>query len=376
MERTVLQTLQDCQDLLQGALWMGTGGGGSFDGGIKLLKEVLEQGLRLEWVDAQSIPDDTWTVTVGLHGSIAPLSQETLDEISRSGLTKESGEWYLIKAVQELSAFLGHDFKCMVPAELGPESIAIPLAVGARLGISVVDGDYIGRAVPEETQSTYCLYGKQSNLFAGVDKWGNTILVTHAVNTHSLERIAKMLAVAAYGDIAVATTPLVAKEMKDILVPGTLSKCLKIGRAIRSSRDNGADPIDTALKAIGGWRLFEGTVERLETDDRDGYMFGTTHITGAGSFYGQTLDVWFKNENQVSWLNGNPWVCSPDLLTLVYKEDGRGIYNAELDEGDQVVAIGMKGLEAFRTEHGLNLAGPRHYGFDIDYVPIEELMGE
>jgi hypothetical protein len=35
----------------------------------------------------------------------------------------------------------------------------------------------------------------------------------------------------------------------------------------------------------------------------------------------------------------------------------------------------MKGLEAFRTEFGLNEAsGPRYFGFDTDYVPIEELV--
>ena len=45
-----------------------------------------------------------------------------------------------------------------------------------------------------------------------------------------------------------------------------------------------------------------------------------------------------------------------------------------IKEGDEVVAIGMKGLDGFRSEMGLSLAGPRHFGFDIDYVPIEELM--
>ena len=41
------------------------------------------------------------------------------------------------------------------------------------------------------------------------------------------------------------------------------------------------------------------------------------------------------------------------------------------------MAVGIKGLEAFRTDFGLNQAsGPRYFGFDIDYVPIEVLMGE
>ena len=61
---------------------------------------------------------------------------------------------------------------------------------------------------------------------------------------------------------------------------------------------------------------------------------------------------------------------------MVYADSGRGIYNAELAEGDEVVVVGLKGLEGFRSQRGLELAGPGHYGFDIDYVPIEELVGE
>lgn len=374
MQRTTLRTLQDCEDLLEGALWMGTGGGGSYTEGIELLEEIIQEGLPLGWVAAENVPDDVWTVTVGLHGSIAPLSPETLAEIRNKGLTEAQDEWYLVKAVKELGISLGMDFGCVVSGELGPASVADTLAVGARLGVPVVDGDYIGRAVPEETQSTYCLYGKNSNLFAGVDRWGNSVFVKNAVNTHSLERMAKMLAVASYGDIAVATTPLLAEEMKRIIVPGTLTQCLEIGRAIRQARINGENPIDKALETINGWRLFDGKVVKLETEDRDGYYFGIAEITGIGVHAGQTLKVWFKNENQVTWLNGVPWICSPDLVSLVYREDGRGIYNGELKEGDEVVAIGIEGVEAFRTEAGLKLAGPRHFGFDIDYRPIEDLV--
>lgn len=374
MESTVLRTLQDCENLLEGAVWLGTGGGGSYEEGITVLRDIFEKGLPLEWVPLEMIPDDTWTVTIGLHGSIAPLSPEILNEIKDQGLTEDMDEWYLVKAVKELAGFLGHDYKCIVPAELGPDSVAIPLAVGALLGVPVVDGDYVGRAVPEELQSTYCLYEKQSNNFAGVDKWGNIIIVKNAVNNNAFERIAKMLAVASFGDIAVATTPLIAEEMKEIVVPGTLSKCLKIGRALRDARSAGVNPVNAVLKTIDAWHLFEGTVVGLETEDRGGYYYGTTNIKGAGDFQGQTLDVWFKNENLVSWLNGDPWVCSPDLLSLVDSQSGRGIYNAELKVGDQVTAIGMKGVEGFRSEHGLNLAGPRYFGFDIDYVPIEELV--
>ena len=374
MNKMSIENLQDCVDLLEGGLWMGTGGGGSYDDGMTLLKGALESGLSLEWVDVESIPDNVWTATIGVHGTIAPISRETQNEINRMGLIDIMGDMFLAEAVKELGEYIGHEFGCLVPAELGAEAIPEALVCGARLGIPVVDGDYVGRAVPEEMQSTYCLYGKQSNLFASVDKWGNVVVVKNAVNTQALERIAKMLALAAFGYTAVATTPLRALDLKKILVRGTLTKCLKIGRALRHARQSGDDPINAVLEVVNGWQLFEGKVIGVDTDDRDGYLFGTTHIKGRGDFQEQTLDVWIKNENLVSWLNGGHWICSPDLLTLVHKETGRGTYNADIKEGDEVVAIGMKGLDGFRSEMGLSLAGPRHFGFDIEYTPIEELI--
>ena len=100
-------------------------------------------------------------------------------------------------------------------------------------------------------------------------------------------------------------------------------------------------------------------------------------LAGSGAYAGQTFKVWFKNENHVSWLNDKPWVCSPDLVTLADKTSGEGTTNTLITAGDEVVAVGIKGLEIFRTEFGLNEAsGPRYFGFDLDYVPIEQLMAE
>ena len=377
MGNTVLRTRQDCEDLVQGCLVMGTGGGGSSEWGMRMFTAALDEGITLEWVDVDDIPDDVWTVTPYGMGSIAPVSQETLDQIERLGLADRFGDAAMAEAIKELGDYLGEPIGCLVPAELGAGNTPAPLVTGARLGIPVVDGDYAGRAIPEEMQGTPYLYGKDSWPLASVDRWGNTAIIKRTASPHMLERIGKMLAVAAYGFTMMAATPLRGREMKEILVRGTLSKCLAIGRAIRQAREKGEDPIHALLEVTGGWLLFDGVVSGKEWEDREGYMFGTNHLKGTGDYEGHSLDVWFKNENHVSWLDGKPWVCSPDLVTLVRRDTGEGITNTDIKEGDEVVAVGIKGLEAFRTEFGLNeAAGPRYYGFDIDYVPIEELVEE
>jgi DUF917 family protein len=372
MPRMELNTIQDCEDLLEGSLWLATGGGGSYQEGLNNLKSGLEQGLSLGWEDAANIPDEQLTATIALHGPVAPPSQEIRREIERMGLAQY--DRYISQAVKELEAHLDQIFGAIVPCEVGADSMAIALIVGAQLGIPVVDGDYTGRAMPSELQATYCLHEKKCDLFASVDRWGNTAVVRNVPNYFMLERLAKMLALAGYGLTAIATAPFPASEMKELIVPGTLTRCLQIGRALRRARETSADVIEAGLEACGGWRLFNGCISDLEFEERDGYGYGTIHIKGSGEHEGQKLKVWFKNENHVSWLDDQPLVCSPDMLTLVYKETGRGIYNAEIAEGDEVVAIGLKGVETFRSEAGLKLAGPAHFGFDIEYVPIEELV--
>jgi DUF917 family protein len=372
-----LETLQDCRDFVQGCLLMGTGGGGSVSDGMAMLTEALAAGLTLEWVDAADIPDDEITTSIFSMGSIAPVTQETLDEIAKMRLEDKFGHMSIAETVKELAAFMGKRVGCIVPVELGASNTPGPLVEGARLGIPVVDGDYAGRAVPDEMQGTPFIHGKMGWPAVSVDQWGNVVYIKNAANAYVFERVGKMLAIAAFGHTTMATNAYPASEMKQLIVPDTLTKCLKLGRVIRLAREKNEDPIEAAITETGGWRLFEGIVTKKAWEDRDGYMFGTVSLAGSGAYAGQTFKVWFKNENHVSWLNDKPWVCSPDLVTLAHKTSGKGTTNTLITAGDEVVAIGIKGLEIFRTEFGLNEAsGPRYFGFDLDYVPIEQLMAE
>lgn len=375
MSKNQITSMQEGEDLVNGCLFLGTGGGGSPEKGLSMIQKALDEGLTLSWVAMDEIDDDVLTVTPFGMGSIAPQTRAALDEIEKVGLKQVFPDSNMEEAVKELGKYLGQPIGCLVAAEPGGSNLPVPLVTGARLGIAVVDGDYAGRAIPDEMQGTPFLYGKNSWPTASVDTWGNVVICTHTQNPHMFERIGKMLAVAAYGSTAMAATPLPASEMKEILVQGTITKCMNIGKAIRQARENNTDPVDAALEVTQGWRVFEGTVVKKEWEDRDGYMFGMIDIDGSADYAGQSLKVWFKNENHVSWLNGEPWICSPDLLGLIYP-DGEGTNNNKIAEGDQVVAAAMKGLEGFRTEFGLNFgSGPRYFGFDIDYVPVENLVG-
>ena len=371
-----LTSLEDCVDFIDGCRFMSTGGGGDPAMGAAILEAALAEGLDLGWSDKDLISDRTLTAMVYGMGSIAPpTDQDALLRAMHLDAKPRSEEQGMQEAVGVLAEHLGEPIGCIVVSELGAYNSPAPLVVAARLGIPVVDGDYSGRAVPEEMQSTPHVYGVASDPFASVDRWGNTTIVARTANSYMLERVGRHLSMAGITGTSVASTAIRAQRMKEILVPGTLTQCLEIGRACRLAAAEGADPTDAALEVAGGWRLFEGVVTGKDWEDSGGFMVGTMDITGTERFSGHLLRAWFKNEIHVTWLDGEPWVCSPDLVTMVNPGNGRGYTNTEIRVGDEVVAVGMRGLDVMREPQTLTSAsGPAYFGFDVPYVPIEELV--
>lgn len=372
-----LDSLEDCEDFIAGCLFMGTGGGGDYEEGMQMLTSALDDGLLLGWREPEAIDDNTLTSMVYRIGSIAPRSNTETELMRDMHLAShlEVKEDTMCLAVQALSEHLGEKIGCIVAAELGASNSPGPVVAAARLGVPVVDGDYSGRAVPEEMQSTPYAYGIPSDPFAVVDRWGNTAIVAKTVNPYMLERIARHLAVACIDGASIASTPLKARLMKRILVPGTLSQCLAIGRACRGAVASGLDPVDAALDVVGGWRLFDGVVVSKEWQDTSGFMIGMLEIEGTGASNGHHLRAWFKNEIHITWIDDRPWVCSPDLVTLINPSSGRGFTNTDIAIGDHVAAVGMRGLRVLRQPAVLvNGSGPEYFGFDVPYVPIERIM--
>jgi DUF917 family protein len=63
----------------------------------------------------------------------------------------------------------------------------------------------------------------------------------------------------------------------------------------------------------------------------------------------------------------------PDLITILDAESGQAITTEHLRYGFRVIVLGVPCDEKWRTEAGVALGGPRHFNYDIDYVPLEEL---
>jgi hypothetical protein len=369
-----LTSRTDVEDFVRGCTFYGTGGGGLPANGIESLMSELEKGNEVGWIDVNDIEDDKLTVCPFLMGSIAPHTSEVLEEMKGFGLTnpvnKEKDR--LAKAIKELSNYTGKKIDAVVPIELGGANTPGPIAAAIINGIPCVDGDYTGRAIPEILQTTPYIGGKVLWPVASVDEFGDLCFIEEAVNYRMVERIGKLIASGAYGLAGQAGFLLSGKEMKEVLIPGTLTECYELGKLIRESRENGLNPITEVINNLGGYLLATGEVTKKETEDKLGYYWGTHTITGDGEFKDNIYKIWFKNENHVMWKNETPYVTSPDIIVVVDAKTGEPFANPILEEGDKVAVIGLKARDAFRNERGVGVLGPRYFGFDIDYRYIED----
>ena len=56
-------------------------------------------------------------------------------------------------------------------------------------------------------------------------------------------------------------------------------------------------------------------------------------------------------------------------------ETGEPITTEGLRYGFRVAVVGIPCADAWRTEPGLALVGPRYFGYDVPFVPVEERFG-
>ncbi len=359
-------------DFLRGADFMSASGGGDPVRQRELLYDDLARGIEVGWgpVDAGS---GEIVCTACFSGSIAP---ETFEDSPEDQALAPGARIRrpMAEAVRELEDYLGRPIPGLVSIEIGGINTGAILDAAANLGKRLVDGDYAGRAIPELHATTPHVYGVDVLPWALCDEYGNRMVIRRAASNAFAERLGKFLALASFGFIGCALVPLPAREVARILVPNTLSECLELGRAIRLAREHGADPVRAAADALDGWVLFKGTIVGREWRNT-GYMEGFHVISGEGDFAGQTLKVWFKNENHLTWLDGKPYVSSPDLIEVCDPETAEPLVNTYLEVGGRVAVVGRRRRAAFDSEAGLAALGPRHFGWDLDFTPIEELAG-
>lgn len=123
----------------------------------------------------------------------------------------------------------------------------IPLYQAAKEYLPVVDGDPVGRSVPEMTMHLFNLRGFSPSLSVATPHFGDVIIIKQAFNYKRLEDILRSFAECSGGGIGFAEA-LQGQQVKKALLPESYTKCIKLGLAIKRAKPNHKDL--TSLEVI------------------------------------------------------------------------------------------------------------------------------
>jgi uncharacterized protein len=360
----------DAEDLCTGAAVLGTGGGGPPELGLALLNRLFDLGKPIRIIAPEEVPDEE----IAVHPAIVPsYSAGRLRDPDEYMSLVLSDDGPLMTGLKTLEAILSRKIYATVPVEMGGYNTPVAAILAALAGLAVVDGDTIGRGKPELILQTYTVLRIPLTPMVLTDFQGNSVLVRSTANFPDAERIARAMCIIGGGTTTVRC-PVAGKVLKRSIIPKGITRAITIGRALREAEASGRHPGHEVIATAGGTEIFLGEVSRYEWEDREGFLWGTLTVGGIDRYSGHELKIWLKNENLLSWLDGVPYVVTPDLLCILDAESGRALTNTRMRAGQKVLVFAVPPDPFWRRPGNVDLVSPKHFGFDIPYVPMEQVI--
>ena len=352
--------LKEIEDIALGASLLGAGGGGDpYIGKLIAINAIREYG-EATLLDPEEVPDDALVVPMAMMGAPTVVSE------------KFPGKDDYAKIYQMVSKFYSEQIYAFMPMEAGGLNSMIPIAAAARLGIPFVDCDGMGRAFPELQMVTFTMGGISASPMALADEKGNSVIF-ETISNKWTEELARSITMSCGGSVSVSLFSMRGKQMKEYGVKNIVTLSEVLGKTIKNVKNSGAlSPEELFLKESNGIRIFKGKIADVlrETDGK--FNLGRIILEGIGEDKGRKAEVVFQNENLAASVDGEYLVTVPDLISLVDIETFIPITTELLKYGKRVFVIGIPCYPSWRSPAGIELVGPRYFGIDTDYIPLEE----
>ena len=362
---SVTVTHADIAELCAGSVFLATGGGGD----PYVSRILVEQSLRkygpVDLVPLHKVPDDAYVVAIGEVGA-PTVSLEQLP-IGTECLT----------VIDRFEAHVGRKITHLVSFEVGGANSVIPLIAAAAKKIPLIDGDGMGRALPEAQMMTFAIEGVCPSPAISVDYTGGSVYFD-TKDTALYERQVRNIAMAMGGMIFTAEHPMTGVQARRAIVPGTISFALELGRLLSANAGN-AKQVEAPLEALfaasdyGVFKhLYTGKVVDIDRKVVGGFDVGEALVESIGGDE-PPMKLSIKNEFLVAAIGERVVASVPDLISMVDHETSTPINTERLHYGQRVTVFGIGCPPHYRTRQALEVVSPRNFGFAFDYSPIEKL---
>ncbi|MGH8263181.1 MAG: DUF917 domain-containing protein [Steroidobacterales bacterium] len=355
--------LEDARDFARGAAFLGTGGGGDPYIGRLLLEQALSRSGPAEVLAVDDLADDALVIPIAGMGAPTVIIEKII------GFSE--GE----RVVRTLEARLGRKATAIMSAEIGGLNALYPTAMAAYLGLPVVDADGMGRAFPELQMVSFNVLGQRASPAVMCNEYGDTVVIESEDN-HRVEKLARPVVSSMGGLCMLAIYPMSGRAVKACAIRDTLSLALGIGRAIGAARREQQDACAALFAYLRGTeyyrhcrQIFDGKIIDLRRETLRGWAIG--HVALEDAVGKEQLTVTFRNEFLRAQRVGRTVAIVPDLISILDRETAEPITTENLKYGQRVKVVGASVPPLMRSQRALEVWGPRAFGFDEPFIPIE-----
>ena len=358
--------IEEIELLAVGAAVLGTGGGGDPHLGKLMAQEAIKEFGPVTLLDPEEVPDDALVVPVAMMGAPTVFIEKI-----------PNGDEAL-HSLRRLEDYLGKKAFAVMPMECGGLNSTIPFVVAARAGIPLVDADGMGRAFPELQMETFGVYGVSGTPMVITDERGNWALL-NTTDNQMMEYISRGIAVRMGGVGHIAEYPMTGVEMKETSIFKTVTLAMELGKAIIESNSQKISPLIKMEEALLNSNygkpiiLFEAKIIDVDRTTSEGFAKGTVTLTGINEYAGNSFKVDFQNENLIAYREEDILATVPDLITFMDLETFKPLTTEGLRYGFRVACLAIPTPPIMRTEEALKIWGPKYFGYNVPFVPVERL---
>ncbi|MCD4784840.1 MAG: DUF917 domain-containing protein [Candidatus Eremiobacteraeota bacterium] len=354
---------KDLDNILRGAQILGCGGGGEIEWGKGLIECAIKKGKSFKLLsinDKNEDREDPLICIIGaVGGGVSDEIKRKTAPILRNMSAEDRMEKPILRAVEELAAYKGQDPGGFIPTEIGAGNMAVTMFAAAMQDKFVLDGDCCGRAKPMISISTTGIAGIPQTPLACINALGDVMILKDARNDIHAEDICRSFAVVSGGTCYCARCMQKLSRYVNAMIPGSFTRCLKLGNAMSKARESADNPASALLEVEKDAKiLFRGEIISHEKKYAGGFITGMLKLKGNREYKGHNYDVWFKNEFLAGFLDARMNYKCPDLICVINEDEYRGVSNwDDFDEetGAPVTVAGIPSHPIWKTEKGLEI---------------------
>jgi DUF917 family protein len=350
-------TLDDIENLVLGATLLGTGGGGDPYIARLMVRQAIADYGPITVVEPHELDQDGLVLTTAVIGAPTVILEKIPAGNEFTG------------GVRALASYLGKEPIAIMPIEVGGMNTLIPLATAAEMGLPVIDADTMRRAFPQIEMTLFTLAGIGASPMSIADEKGNMV-VFETINNQVAERLARSTVIQLGLANAISCYPATVAQVAEHGILGSISYCIELGRLLYAVQRGEDGAYDAFLRFAHGKKFFTGKVIDIDRRTTEGFARGTVvleHLDDPA----RTMRVEIQNENLIAFEDGVPVITVPDLICLLDHENARPITTETLAYGQRLDVIGLPCAPEWHRPGMLEVVGPRAFGYDVDYTPME-----